>query len=148
MRLLLVFCILLASPPPVFAQTVIAARTIRAQSVLTPDDVRLIEDEHPGAFDAIEELVGLEARVALYAGRPIRPGEVGPPAIIERNQIVTLLFQQSGLEIIAEGRALGRAGADDWLRVMNLASRQTVSGRVRADGIIIVNPSVAPLAAN
>jgi len=148
MRLFLLLCIALVLSPPVAAQTVVAARTIRAQSVLTPDDLRLIDDEHPGAFNAIEELVGLEARVALYAGRPIRPGEIGPQAIIERNQIVTLLFQQSGLEIIAEGRALGRAGANDWLRVMNLASRQTVSGRVRADGIIIVNPSVAPLATN
>jgi len=148
MKPLLLFCLALVSPPPAVAETVVAARTIRAQTVLAPDDLRLIEDDNPGAFDVIEGLVGLEARVALYAGRPVRPGEVGPPAIIERNQIVTLLFQQSGLEIVAEGRALGRAGVSDWLRVMNLASRQTVSGRVRADGIIIVNPSATPLAAN
>ncbi|SMH42870.1 flagellar basal body P-ring formation chaperone FlgA [Maritimibacter sp. HL-12] len=148
MKRLLLLCIAFVAPPPVAAETVVAARTIRAQTVLTSDDLRLIEDEHAGAFDSVDGLVGLETRVALFAGRPIRPGEIGPPAIIERNQIVTLLFRQSGLEIIAEGRALGRAGVNDVLRVMNLASRQTISGRVRTDGIIIVNPSAAPLAAN
>lgn len=138
LALLLPLCAALALPAT--AETVIAARTLRAQSVLTPADLRLSDAETPGAYTSVDEVVGLEARVALYAGRPILSGEVGPPALIDRNQIVTLLYQQSGLEIVAEGRALGRAGLGDRLRVMNLASRHTVTGRVRADGTVVVNP--------
>jgi flagellar basal body P-ring formation protein FlgA len=39
---------------------------------------------------------------------------------------------------MADGRALGRAGIGDVVRVMNLGSRQTVSGLVLADGSIVV----------
>ena len=40
---------------------------------------------------------------------------------------------------MTEGRALARAGAGDYVRVMNLASRATVMGRVLQDGQIEVS---------
>lgn len=128
---------------PAMAETVIAARTIRAQTLLTAADVRLVQGDVAGAYAVLDDVVGQEARVALYAGRPIRSNEVGPPAVIDRNQIVLLLFRQGGLSMAAEGRALGRAGVGDRLKVMNLASRQTISGIVREDGTVIVGGGIS-----
>ncbi len=136
----LAFLVALAIAPPATAETVLAARTIRAQAILAPGDVTLAAHEVPGTYVAIDEAVGLEARVVLYAGRPIRIEDLGPPAIVERNQIVTLIYRTGGLAIAAEGRALARAGIGDRLRVMNLASRQTVTGHVRTDGTVSVGP--------
>jgi flagella basal body P-ring formation protein FlgA len=34
------------------------------------------------------------------------------------------------------------------IRVMNLTSRQTVSGRVRADGTVVVGPAAVPTLMN
>lgn len=118
--------------------TLVAARTIRAQSLIAPADLALIEGTMPGGFTSPEEVLGLEARVAIYAGRPILPGDVGPPALIERNQTVTLIYRRGPLTIVAEGRALGRGGAGDSLRAMNIASRTTVTGRVAEDGSVLV----------
>jgi flagellar basal body P-ring formation protein FlgA len=129
-------CIVLAAPA--LGQTLVATHTIRAQSVLTSADLRLVEGNTVGAVTAIEDALGLETRVTLYAGRPVRIGDLGAPAIIERNQLVTLTYKSGGLQIMADGRALGRAGIGDVVRVMNLGSRQTVSGLVRADGSIVV----------
>ncbi|MBM7066210.1 flagellar basal body P-ring formation chaperone FlgA [Actibacterium sp. 188UL27-1] len=125
----------------VAAETLIAARTIRPLTLLSAADVTVVKDKVPGALQHPLDVVGMEARVALYAGRPIRPGDVGPPALVERNQIVTLLYDRSGLRIATEARALGRAGEGDTLRVMNLSSRSTVSGRVDHHGRVIVGPS-------
>jgi len=147
MQYIVTFLALLCAAP-VLAETIVAARTIRAQTVLTAADVKLSEAANDGAFASIDEVVGLEARVALYAGRPIRPGELGPPAIVDRNQVVTLVYRRAGLEILAEGRALGRAGAGDRLRVMNLQSRQTITGRVRADGVVVVGAAFASTLSN
>ena len=119
---------------PVAAETVIAARTIRARAIVLADDIALSNAYLPGMFVSLDEVVGLETRVALYAGRPISPGDVGPPAIVERNQIVTLLYQSGALTIATEGRALGRGGVGDTIRAMNLGSRTTLSGQVAADG--------------
>ena len=144
----LVLLLLLFAAAPVQAQSVIAARTLRAQTVITPQDVILSDATIPGAYTTLDEVIGLETRVALYAERPVRSGEVGPPALVERNQIVPLIYQTGSLVIQAEGRALDRAGIGETIRVMNLASRQTVSGRIRADGTIAVGSATTTFLAN
>ncbi|MEZ5715412.1 MAG: flagellar basal body P-ring formation chaperone FlgA [Paracoccaceae bacterium] len=121
------------------ADAVVAARTIRAQEVIAPEDVQLRGVEIAGSFTAIDQVAGLEARVALYPGRPVRPVDVGPPALIERNQVVPLIYARGGLSIRAEGRALDRAAVGAWVKVMNLDSRATVMGRVQPDGSISVS---------
>lgn len=123
---------------PAAADTVVAARTIRAQSILTVEDVTVIDGDRPGTFVTIDEVVGLEARVMLYSGRPISTADIGPAAIVERNQIVSLVYNNGGLTITADARALGRAGPGDMLRVMNLSSKTTVSGVVAPDGSVHV----------
>jgi flagella basal body P-ring formation protein FlgA len=125
-------------PAAALADSLVATRTIRAQSILGPDDVTLVAAAIPGALDNIDGVLGLEARVAIYAGRPIRPSDLGPPAVIDRNQVVPLAFASGTLTILTEGRALDRGGVGDVIRIMNLASRTTVSGRIAADGRVIV----------
>ena len=138
--MLRVLAIALCMAGPALADTVVAARTIRPQSILTAQDLSLDPKEVAGGVSDPALLIGMEARVALYAGRPVRLGDVGPPAIIERNQLVPMIFQRNGLRITTEGRALDRAGPGDAVRVMNMSSRSTVLGRVTADGLVIVSP--------
>lgn len=126
-------------PAGALADMIVAARTIRAQTVITQQDVAVKPGEISGVAADPGALIGKEARVALYAGRPIRLADVGPPAVIDRNQIVTLVFERGGLRIVAEGRSLSRAGAGERVRVMNLVSRNTVSGRAGPDGRVFVS---------
>lgn len=129
---LIVFFSLLGSTS--LAETIVAARTIPAQSVIGPADITILESDVQGSITEPDLVVGMEARVALYAGRPIRPGDVGLPAVVERNQIILLYYESNGLMISTEGRALGRAGPGERIRVMNLNSRSTVSARIGDDG--------------
>ncbi len=57
--------------------------------MISETDVTLVDAEIIGAASAVVEVVGLEARVTLYAGRPIRAADLGPPALVDRNQIVS-----------------------------------------------------------
>lgn len=138
LRGVLVWALVAVQTAPAAGDTPVAARTIRAQSVLMPGDLTTAPGEVPGAVLDTARLIGQEARIALYAGRPIMEGDVGPPALVARNQLVRLVYDAGGLSIAAEGRALGRGGAGDSLRVMNLASRATVTGVVRPDGAVAV----------
>ncbi|MFV0335244.1 MAG: flagellar basal body P-ring formation chaperone FlgA [Tropicimonas sp.] len=142
MKTLLLLLALLV-PATALADTVVAARTMRAGTVLTGADLATVADDVPGAISSLDDVLGMEARVNLYAGRPIRAGEVGPPALVERNEIVTLIYDQSGLSIATEGRVLDRGGLGDRIRVMNLSSRTTVTGTVREDGrVYVANPDL------
>jgi len=125
--------------PVMAAETLVAARTIRSHSLLTAADVTVVRSETDGAFTVAGDVVGLEARVVLYEGRPISASDVGPAAVIDRNQIVTLVFRQGPLTIAAEGRSMARAGVGDQVRVMNLASRSIIGGQVQEDGTVLVS---------
>ena len=121
------------------ADIVVASRTIRPQTILTPEDLVMRDQVVPGAVSDPALLIGMETRVALYANRPIQPGDVGFPATVERNQLITLIYQSNTLLISTEGRALGRAGPGDMIQVMNLTSRTTVAARIGADGAAYVS---------
>ncbi len=120
---------------PAFADVIVPTRTIRAQEIIGPADL-LLKPGDNGGSPRLSDLIGKEARVALYPGRAVQAHQVGPPTLIERNQIVPLIYLLGGLQIMTEGRALDRAGAGDYLRVMNLGSRATITGRVGEDGRI------------
>ncbi len=136
MRWIVFFLLLI--PAAGTAETLIASRTIRSQTILTAADVTFQNTDVPGAFHSPEDVIGMETRTAIYAGRPIRPEHIGPPATIERNEIVSLIFTRNGLTITTEARALGRAGPGDRLRVLNIFSRTAVIGTVGGDGSVYV----------
>lgn len=131
---------LLAIAAPLGAETVIAAGTIRGQSLIMPSDIAMVPGHTPGALSDPAEAIGMEAAVNLYAGRPIRPGDLRPPAIIERNSLVTIRYAHGPLMIVTDGRAMDRAAAGEALRVMNLSSRATITAIATAPGLVTVGP--------
>ena len=135
-RFLLIFL-----PLPALADSLVATRTIRAHSQLSADDMTLVAMDIPGALEDTALAVGQETRVAIYAGKPIQAAQIGPSAIVERNQIVTLSYSAGGLNIRTEGRALARGGVGETIEVMNLSSRSKVAGLIGSDGVLRVGPS-------
>ena len=129
-------------PASAMADSVVATRTIRAQSVIAAQDVAMVPAEITGALTATEAAVGLEAKVTLFAGRPVRAADLAAPALIQRNQVVPVIYQVAGLTIRTDGRALERGGAGAVIKVMNLASHLTVQGAISADGSVRVDPNL------
>ena len=123
---------------PALAESVVATRTIRAKTLISADDLTLVSAELPGALGDPALAIGQEARVSIYAGKPVKGDDLGPPTLVQRNQLVTLIYLTGGLSISTEGRALDRGAEGEVLRVMNLGSKNTVSGRVGPDGTVYV----------
>lgn len=137
-RLLLLFLLM---PLGAMADSLVATRAISARATLTAEDMALVDAEIPGALAEARLAIGQETRVAIYPGRAIRAEDIGPIAIVNRNQVVPLTYQSGGLVIVTEGRALDRGGAGDTISVMNLASRTKVFGQIGVDGVVRVGPS-------
>lgn len=133
----IVLCLL---PMPVWAEAFVPTRVIRAGDVIQAEDISAIQAEIPHAVALIDEIMGQEARVTLYPGRPIKREHLGPPTMVDRNQIVSVAYQSGNLAITTEGRALSRGGVGDVIRVLNLASRATLQGQIMADGSVRVPP--------
>ena len=130
--------VVLLAPAMAQAETLVATRLLRATEIIGPGDVMRQAGQVAGAATQAEQVVGLEARVAIYPGRPVRLSDLGPAAVIERNEVVRMVYREGGLMILSEGRALARGGLDDTITVMNLGSRQSVQAVVRAAGLVEV----------
>lgn len=130
---------ILCLAPEVHADSLVATRVIVGGSVIEEADLRRSKKEFPGALNDPLQVVGQEARVTIYAGRPIHKSGIRAPALVERNEMVQLSYQTETLSITTEGRALDRGGAGDRVRIMNLSSRKIVSGRVTPDGRVEVS---------
>ena len=128
------------TPQLALADSLIAARTLQARSVLVAEDMMLVAADLPGALTSTELAVGQETRVAIYAGRPILAAALGPAALVERNQNVLLIYQSAGLSMSTEGRALDRGAEGDRIKVMNLTSKTTVTGVIGPGGVVRVGP--------
>lgn len=122
----------------VLAESVVPTRTIRANAIIAEFDVTTKSAHVKNGFDRALDVIGQEAKTTLYAGRPILFDDVGPPALVTRNQIVLLRFETAGLVITTEGRSLERGGIGDRVRIMNMDSRATLFGQIRADGSVHV----------
>lgn len=123
---------------PLLAESVVATRTLRPNTLIGPEDLTVVDAVLPGAVTDPHLALGLETRVAIYAGRPVLQANLGAPTLVQRNQVVNLVYLAGSLAIFAEGRALARGSAGEMVRVINLASRTTVSGRVGPDGAVYV----------
>ncbi|MDT8343322.1 MAG: flagellar basal body P-ring formation chaperone FlgA [Thermohalobaculum sp.] len=115
------------------AADVTARRTLPSGTVLADTDLGIAEGEAAALRDG---MIGLETRRVIYAGRPVNPADLGPPTLVRRNDVVTMRFLRSGLEIRAEGRALEAGGAGERIQVLNLESRQSVVARVTAPALV------------
>lgn len=122
---------------PALAEGWVMARTLPAGSLIEEGDLRF-DDHARGSVRSPDEVIGREARVTLYEGRPIRGSDTTRPTLIERNQTVTLDWVRGPLRIQTEGRALAKGGAGDVIRVMNTTSHTTISARITADGTLEV----------
>ena len=120
------------------AESVVALRTIPAKSLVSSADIGLVDAAIDGAITEVEQALGLEVKSTIYAGRPLRRSDLISPTLVERNQTVRLIYSAGSLTIFADGRALERGADGDVIRVMNLSSKTTVSGKIAPDGRIIV----------
>jgi flagella basal body P-ring formation protein FlgA len=113
------------------AQTVVPVQTLPAGTIITADLLREEDTQNQmGMAQTIAELVGKQTKTALYINRPIYLAHVGEPEVIERNDIVTIVFDNGALRITGEGRALDPGQQNQRIRVMNLSSRQIITGEV------------------
>ncbi|WP_138472259.1 flagellar basal body P-ring formation chaperone FlgA [Poseidonocella sp. HB161398] len=140
MRILIPALLLAAALPqaPLLADVLVTARPVRAGTVLTPADLKLQQGSVGGAFGGYGDALGKQAVRNLYPGSPIGPGDIQEPHIVTRNQEVVMHFQNGGLSIVTEGRALDGGAAGDTIRVTNASSRKTVTGKVMPDGSVSV----------
>ncbi|MCB4823716.1 flagellar basal body P-ring formation chaperone FlgA [Roseicella sp. GB24] len=130
---------------------VVATRRLALGEVVGPGDVRLVrlraERVRPGTVERPGQVIGQQLRRPMGAEAPFLSADLAPPALVEKNALVTMEVEAPGLALTAQGRALEAAPRGALVPVMNLASRTVVEGQVIGPGRVRVAMGAAPLRA-
>jgi flagella basal body P-ring formation protein FlgA len=85
------------------------------------------------------DVVGMAAIRTLLPGQSIPMSAVAPPRVLRAGAPVKMVYVDGGLTITASGSALQDGAVGQTVKVRNDDSGVTVSGRVRADGSVLVD---------
>jgi flagella basal body P-ring formation protein FlgA len=128
------------------AEVPVAARPLDAGTILERRDIDLAwipeRQLQPDTVLTTVDLVGREADRRLMPGRPVRAGEVRPPRLVRRGDLVTIVYAQDGLELRARGRALEDGAMGDAVRLQNVDSHR----EIRATVVDVKQVAIRPLA--
>jgi len=115
-----------------FEEIAISSRRLWKDRPLAEDDVtlsRMAVGRIPaGAFRDSKEIVGKVMNRSLGANQPILPQQLGGSKLVKRGRKVTLLAMSGGMRIATSGETRENAYVDDVVKVVNLASKKTVTG--------------------
>jgi flagellar basal body P-ring formation protein FlgA len=127
-------------------------RTIERGGVVRESDVQM--ERRPKAEigrDIITErqqAVGLAARGTLQAGRPIRAAELMKPDVVQRNDMVTLVYEVPGIVLTIRGKAADSGAEGDVISVLNEQSKRMVQGTIIGPGRVLVSSNSPRFASN
>lgn len=125
----------LSLPMSTVLADVIAARTIRVGVVLKAQDL----DASAVKDDAeISAVLGKETQRTIYAGAVIGEGDVGPPTIIRRNDVVDVRYRSGGLGLRTVAKSLSEGGVGDRIYVMNIDTKVRIRATIVAPALVEV----------
>jgi flagella basal body P-ring formation protein FlgA len=131
---------------PVLVRAVARGEAIRPVDLRTERKARA---ELPaGAVTDVATLTGKVTRSALVAGAMMRDGDLVKQDIVEKNSIVTVVYEGPGLSLSMRGKAMEAGGMGDAILIQNIQSKRSVQGTVVGPGKVSVNFGVpGPVAA-
>jgi flagella basal body P-ring formation protein FlgA len=84
-------------------------------------------------------LAGRTAKQQLQAGAVLREGDLVKQEIVEKNSVVTMVYETPGLQLSLRGKAMEGGAMGDVILVQNLQSKRSVQAVVAGPGRVSVS---------
>jgi flagella basal body P-ring formation protein FlgA len=123
------------------------ARSITAGEIVQPQDlvwgkVAAAPADAPSDADAV---IGLAAKRPLRAGAAVAARDVAAPEVVKANEIVTLTYENEGVSLALQAKALSGGAVGETINVQNVTSKKTVQAVVTGPGSAAVGPQAEQL---
>lgn len=131
----------------------VLGRAVGRDDVIRASDLRFQDVSYArtvGTPTLIEpaDIIGLAARRSLRAGALINPDDLTAPLMVERQELVTLVYRQGALALTVRARAMDDGAEGQAIDVMNLQSNRVVRGVVTSHGLVHVLGAMQEVAAS
>jgi len=117
--------------------------TIRKDEPLGPDNVVLVREPMSQVSNLyltrMSQVMGMTASKTLRSNQLLAIGDVAPPAIIRKGDIVEVIMSRGRVKVTTRAIANEDAPLEGRIRLTNLKSRAPIVGVVHGPGIVVVN---------
>lgn len=114
----------------------VLSQTLRNGDIIGKHDIDFIEvKERTLNHDTIlaaDELIGMTPRRIATSGKTLKSTEIEAPRMVERGDIVTILFKHGGMLLSARGKAMQNGSEGDLIQVVNTSSSRSLEAFVSA----------------
>jgi flagella basal body P-ring formation protein FlgA len=125
------------------------ARNINAGDIVQPED--LVWGKALGApVDAPrnpEAVIGKAARRPLSAGGAVALRDITTPLVIKKDDVVSVAFEEEGVRLVLQAKAMGGAAMGDSVSLMNPGSKKIIQATAIGPDEAVVGPSADRLKA-
>jgi flagellar basal body P-ring formation protein FlgA len=125
------------------------ARSLAAGDIVEPQDliwtkVAAAPNDAPTDADA---MIGLSAKRPLRQGAVAALRDVSAPNVIKAGDVVMVVFEDNGVTLTLQGKAMGAAAAGDSVAVQNTASKKIIDAVATGPGAAAIGPQAQRLKA-
>jgi flagellar basal body P-ring formation protein FlgA len=124
-------------------QVPVLKQPLQRGQTITADNLTMVSVPASKVFastiTSADELVGQQAVRPLESGKAVNKLHVRVAPLVSRNQMVTLIYRRGGIELSGTAQALEDGQQGDSIRIVNPATRSTLTGTVKTDGVVEVN---------
>jgi flagella basal body P-ring formation protein FlgA len=123
------------------------ARSLAAGEIVQPSDLvwgkaAAVPADAPSDADAV---IGLAAKRPLRSGAVVLARDVAAAQVVKVGEVITVTYQDDGISLSLQAKALSAGAAGDVINVQNTSSKKTVQAVVTGPGSAIVGPAADAL---
>lgn len=120
----------------------VLTKAMRQGAVIGVRDIEMISvrenDIRGDLVVSADDLIGMTPRRIVLPGKMVKMNDLQAPLIVERGDLVTMIFNEGGMRLTAKGKALENGAKGDLVRVANSSSSRTVEAMVTAQREVVV----------
>lgn len=126
-----------------YARSLAAGEIVQAQDLVWGKAAAAPADA-PGDAEAV---IGLAARRPLRAGSAVSGRDVASPQVIKAGELITVAYEDGGISLSLQGKAMASASLGETFAVQNIASRKVIQAVASGPGQAMVGPAADQLKA-
>ena len=129
------------------AQALAYSRNVNAGEMIAASDI-VWSDEAVAPADApadADAVIGKAARRPLRSGAAVGLHDLASPKVIKRDELVQVAFEDGGISLVLQAKALADAGVGDTVTLVNTASKKVLEAVCTAPGRAVVGPAAESL---
>ena len=137
----------LAGAPRGNVEVLAYARSLSAGEIVQPEDLVWVKVA-AGASDAprdADDLIGMTAKRPLRQGSAASLRDVSTPQVIKAGDIVAVTYEDVGVALTLQGKAMANGAIGESLMVQNTASKKIIETVVTGPGSTAVGPQAMRL---